>query len=382
MKIVADSEEILYSIALRACPLVGDVNFMKLVSVTGSAKETWKLSKSVLQEISGIGTQISKGIGDDTFLKFAEKELLFCEKNNIKVRLRHQNQLPMLLSECPDAPAVLYQKGDFNENLKLISIVGTRKMTAYGKKFIEELSEVLRNKNVLIVSGLALGTDGYAHQQALNHNIPTVGVLAHGLHMIYPAVHEKMSKDILENGGALLSEFNSSEKPDREHFLQRNRIVAGISQFTIVVETAFGGGSMSTVSYANQYNREVLALPGRFGDKYSQGCNMIIAQNKAKILASFQDVLDELGDNYPSVKQPQLFEPKEIEVEERLKPAYQLIAENSPISLDDLSLKLEMPPFKLLPILLDLELLGYIKALSGKQYAICLLYTSPSPRDS
>ena len=369
-KIVADSEEILYSIALRACPLVGDVNFMKLVSVTGSAKETWKLSKSVLQEISGIGTQISKGIGDDTFLKFAEKELLFCEKNNIKVRLRHQSELPRLLSECPDAPAVLYQKGDFNENLKLISIVGTRKMTAYGKKFIEELSEVLRDKNVLIVSGLALGTDGYAHQQALNHNIPTVGVLAHGLYMIYPAVHEKMSKEILENGGALLSEFNSSAKPDREHFLQRNRIVAGISQFTIVVETAFGGGSMSTVSYANQYNREVLALPGRFGDKYSQGCNMIIAQNKAKILASFQDVLDELGDNYPSVKQPQLFEPKEIEVEERLKPAYQLIAENSPISLDDLSLKLEMPPFKLLPILLDLELLGYIKALSGKQYAV------------
>jgi len=135
-------------------------------------------------------------------------------------------------------------------------------------------------------------------------------------------------------------------------------------------ETAFGGGSMSTVSYANQYNREVLALSGRFGDKYSQGCNMIIAQNKAKILASFQDVLDELGDNYPSVKQPQLFEPKEIEVEERLKPAYQLIAENSPISLDDLSIKLEMPPFKLLPILLDLELLGYINALSGKQYAV------------
>ena len=265
---------------------------------------------------------------------------------------------------------MLYQKGDFNENLKLISIVGTRKMTAYGKKFIEELCEVLRDKNVLIVSGLALGTDGYAHQQALNHNIPTVGVLAHGLHMIYPAVHEKMSKDILENGGALLSEFNSIAKPDREHFLQRNRIVAGISQFTIVVETAFGGGSMSTVSYANQYNREVLALSGRFGDKYSQGCNMIIAQNKAKILASFQDVLDELGDNYPSVKQPQLFEPKEIEVEERLKPAYQFIAENSPISLDDLSLKLEMPPFKLLPILLDLELLGYIKALSGKQYAV------------
>lgn len=365
-----DTEEILYSIALRTCPLVGDVNFTKLVSAFGSAKEVWQLSKKDLQAVFGIGTQISKGIGDEQYLRFAEQELDFCHKNNILIRLKHQEQLPKLLTECADAPSILYQKGNFDENRKLVSVVGTRKMTTYGKRFVEDLAEFLKDKNVTIVSGLALGTDGCAHQEALRNKIPTVGVLAHGLHMIYPVAHQKMAKEMLENEGALLTEFTSRHKPDREHFLQRNRVVAGLSLFTIVVETAFGGGSMSTISFANQYNREVLALSGRFDDKYSQGCNMVIAQNKAKILASFQDVLDELGENYPDIKQPQLFDPKEIELEENLRPIYQFIADNSPVSLDDISLKMNMPPFRLLPILLDLELLGYIKALSGKQYVV------------
>ncbi|MDO4763677.1 MAG: DNA-processing protein DprA [Flavobacteriaceae bacterium] len=364
----AELEEIVYSIALRACPLVGDVNFMKLVSSTGSAKETWNLSKSMLREVSGIGTQISKEIGNDSYLDFAEKELKFCEKNNIKIRLRHLNQLPKLLMECSDAPAILYQKGDFDENRKLVSVVGTRKMTNYGRKFIAELMEQLEGKNITIVSGLALGTDACAHQEALNHSLPTIGVLAHGLHTIYPSAHSVMAREMIEKGGALLSEFNSNHKPDREHFLQRNRVVAGLSGLTIVVESAFGGGSMSTVSHANGYNREVFALPGRVSDKYSQGCNLIIAQHKARIISSFQDILDELGDDEP--RQTQLFAPKEIELDENIKPIYRVIEENSPISLDDISLKLDIPAFKLLPILLDLELMGYIKSLSGRQYAI------------
>ena len=365
-----NTEEILYSIALRACPHIGDMKFMKLVSEIGSAKEVWQLSKKDIQGVFGIGSHISKGIGGEEYLRFAEEELDFCEKNDIRIRLKHQGQLPVLLSECEDAPSILYQKGDFDENRKFVSIVGTRKMTTYGRRFVEELVDFLKDKNVSVVSGLALGTDGCAHQEALTNKIPTIAVLAHGLHTLYPSAHQKMAKEILNNQGALLTEFTSRHKPDREHFLQRNRIVAGFSLFTIVVESAFGGGSMSTVSFANQYNREVLALPGRFDDKYSQGCNMVIAQNKAKILASFQDVLDELGDNYPQVKQAQLFDPKEIELEENLKPIYQFIAENSPVSLDDISLKMDIPPFRLLPILLDLELLGYIRALSGRQYAV------------
>lgn len=365
-----NSEEIVYSIALRKCNLIGDATFAKLVSKTGSAKETWHYPKEKLQEIDGIGKSICKEIGDENHLRFAEKEFDFCEKNNLKIRIKHLDQLPKLLSECSDAPAVLYQKGNFDENRKMVSIVGTRKMTSYGKKFLEELLEFLKDKNVTIVSGLALGTDGYAHQESLRNGIPTIGVLAHGLHTIYPSVHEKMAREMLERGGALLTEFHSFQKPDREHFLQRNRVVAGLSMFTIVVESAFGGGSMNTANYANQYNREVLALPGRFNDKYSQGCNKIIAQNKAKILSSFDDVLDELGENYPSVRQPQLFSPNEVELEERLKLLYEIISEKSPISLDEISDKMNVASFKLLPMLLDLELLGYIKALSGKQYSL------------
>lgn len=361
-------EEIIYSIALRRCPLIGDVNFMKLVSAVGSAREVWQVSKSLMKEIEGIGSQIIKEIGNEKYLKFAEEEWDFCEKNQIKVRLRHLGELPKLLSECADAPAVLYQKGDFDENRRMLSIVGTRKMTAYGKRFVEELTEKLQGKNITIVSGLALGTDGMAHQEALKNRLPTLGVLAHGLYKVYPSVHAKMAKEMLENGGALLSEFNSRQDADREHFLQRNRVVAGLSEMTIVVESAYGGGSMSTATYANQYNREVFALSGRMTDKYSQGCNLLIAQNKAKIISSYQDILDELGEN--QLPQPTLFAPKDVDLNDELKPIYKIIEQNAPISLDEISEKLDIPTFKLLPMLLDLELLGYIKALSGRQYAI------------
>ena len=184
------------------------------------------------------------------------------------------------------------------------------------------------------------------------------------------AENKKLAQEMIENGGAIISEFNSTDKPDREHFLQRNRIIAGFSSITIVVETAFGGGSISTVSYANGYNREVYALPGKISDKYSQGCNLIISQNKARIISKFQDILDDLGIDKESVRIPSLFETKTIKLNKEAQPIYDCIAENIQISLDDLSEKLEIPPFKLLPILLDLELKSYIKALSGKQYRI------------
>ena len=363
-------EEHLYSIALRASPLIGDVNFIKLIQATGSAKETWYLSKKLLQKIDGIGAKISSSIGDDTFLKFAEKELEFCLKNNIQIKLRHQKELPKLLSECDDAPAILYQKGNYDDTLTPISIVGTRNITNYGKTFVQELIEVLKDKKVMVISGLALGTDGNAHAEAIKNNIPTMGVLAHGLHLIYPSQHKKMAQEIIEKNGALITEFNSTHKPDREHFLQRNRIIAGFSPITIVVETAYGGGSINTVTYANSYNREVYALPGKITDKYSQGCNLIIAQNKAKILSSFNDILDDLQLNESPIQNANLFNYREIKLDKDLQPIYNCIHENQPISLDDLSIKLDIPPFKLLPILLELELKSYIKALSGKQFIV------------
>ena len=365
-----NDEEYLYAIALRASPFVGDVNFMKLIGAAGSAKDTWKLSQKLLQKIPGIGDKISRSIGDESLLKFAEKELEFCRKNNIQIKLRHQNELPKLLSECNDAPAILYQKGFYDESLIPVSIVGTRNITAYGRTFVEELLAAFKGRSLLIVSGLALGTDGCAHAEAIKNGISTVGVLAHGLHTFYPSQHKKLAQEMITNGGALLTEFNSSEKPDREHFLQRNRIVAGLSPVTIVVETAFGGGSISTVSFANDYNREVYALPGKITDKYSQGCNLIISQNKARIINDIKDIMNELGMRTLKPKTGNLFENKTVKLNNEFQSIYDCIAKYGQISLDDLSENLSIAPYKLLPILLDLELKTHIKALPGKQYCI------------
>jgi DNA processing protein len=221
------SEETLYSVALRHCPLIGDIIFRKLVAEAGSAKEVWNLSKSGLKNIFGIGKKISLEIGNADHLKFAENELKFCEKNNIKINLRHQNDLPILLNECEDAPAILYQKGNCNPSLKPLSLVGTRNITSYGKHFINDFLEEVKHRNIQTISGLALGVDTEVHQVSIAQNISTIAVLAHGFHTLYPSKNRKLADKILEENGVLFSEFNSSQKPDRENFIQRNRIIAG-----------------------------------------------------------------------------------------------------------------------------------------------------------
>lgn len=363
------SEEALYSVALRHCPLVGDVIFRKLVGEVGSAKEVWELSKSGLKDIFGIGKRISLEIGNPDHLKFAEKELKFCENHNITINLRHQNSLPSLLNECDDAPAILYQKGKFEASLKPVSIVGTRNITAYGKHFIHDFMSELP-KNTVTVSGLALGVDTEVHQTSLANQIPTIGVLAHGFHTFYPAKNRKLSEKIIEENGVLFTEFNSSQKPDRENFIQRNRVVAGLSTATIVVETAFGGGSMSTATFATNYNREVYALPGKITDKYSQGCNQLIFQNKAAAISTISSLIDQLGFSKNEAMIGDLFPSSEIRIQLTEQQEYILtgIDKNTPISLDDLSGKMNVAAYKILPDLLQMEISGYIKALSGRQY--------------
>ncbi len=366
------SEENLYSIALRHCPLIGDVIFRKLLREVGSPKEVWELSKSGLQNIFGIGRKIAIEIGHTDHLKFAEKEIAFCEKNNIKINLRHLGDLPTLLNECEDAPAILYQKGDLDFTRKAVSIVGTRNISAYGKMFIQDFLDAVKTEKFVTVSGLALGADAEVHEISIKNNIPTIGVLAHGFHTLYPSRNRKLSQKIIEENGVLLTEFNSSQKPDRENFIQRNRVIAGLSPATIVVETAFGGGSISTATFANNYNREVYALPGRIDEKYSQGCNQLIYQNKAAAISTISSLIEQLGFQEDGEKMGELFPTSEIKV---LLPDHQLNILNAldrkiPFSLDDLAQKLEIPAFKILPDLLQLEILGYIKALSGRQYLV------------
>jgi DNA processing protein len=364
------SEEHLYSIALRECNFIGDINFFKLVRSFGSAKNVWESTKKALSKTDRIGTRTVSDIGNSEHLKFAERELLFCEKNSIKINLRHQNELPFLLKECDDAPAILYQKGNFDPSLKAVSLVGTRNITAYGKKFIEDFFDEAKSHPFISISGLALGVDKEVHEHSLQHQIPTIGVLAHGFHTLYPSKNRKLSEKIIEENGGLLTEFNSSRKPDRENFIQRNRIVAGISPSTIVIETAFGGGSISTATFANNYNRDVFALPGKITDKYSQGCNHLIFQNKATAISTIKDLLNLVGFNDPKDKMEELFPYSEtsIQLSENQELIYQNIAANPHVSLDDLADIISVASHKILPVILELELLGKVKSFSGRQF--------------
>lgn len=362
------NDEILYSIALRHCNNIGDGNFKKILDHFGSAELAWTAHKNEFKKISGIGPKTISEIGNIEHLRFAEKEIIFCDKNLIQVLVRNQANYPKHLNHCDDAPAILYIKGNYDDSRQSVSIVGTRNMTSYGKHFIDELISYLKSKNITTISGLAYGVDAYAHELSIQNDIPTTAVLAHGLHMLYPAKHKNLAEKIIENNGAILSEFNSTGQPDREHFIQRNRVIAGLSKTTIVIESAFGGGSMSTVTFANDYNREVFALPGKVTDKYSQGCNLLIAQNKAECIVSAKDLVEKI------ITEP--YQQLDLFKKNRERPpisgitkiVLDIINDKITIHLDDIIALTNLPSHQLLPILLDLELKEYIKSSAGRQY--------------
>ncbi|MGX9986712.1 DNA-processing protein DprA [Soonwooa purpurea] len=359
--------EHLYAIALQNCHQLGNLNYRKLVEEFGSAEQVWNLPKSTLKQIFGIGNKRTEEIGSQKHLDFATKELEFCEQNNITALTIQDADYPFLLKECPDAPSVLFVKGQLPQ-AKYISIVGTRNMTSYGKQFINDFLTELPSSQMATVSGLAYGVDAHVHEKSLALNIPTLAVLAHGLHMIYPSKHQVLANRIIENGGAIISEYTSKSKPDRENFLQRNRIIAGFSQQTIIVESAFGGGSMNTANFANDYNRDVYALSGKLNDKYSQGCNLLISQNKAQIIHSVADLVQNCSPNQSNTTN--LFTqiiPMNINnpIHQNI---YNFIHDKMSISFDDLLSETQKNPQELLSILLEMELLGYIKSHSGKNY--------------
>lgn len=366
------SSEHLYSLALRRCANIGDVNFKKVVAASGSAENAWNSSKSRLKEIFGISSVIVREIGQAEHLRFAENEIKFCERNQIQILLRHQGDFPALLDDCHDAPAILYQKGKINAPFQNLSVVGTRNITTYGKSFVEQLFSSLNGKNINSVSGLALGVDTKVHEESIKNNVPTIAVLAHGFHTLYPAKNRNLSEQILENQGALLTEFTSEDQPDREHFIQRNRIIAGISPQTVVVETAFGGGSVSTVAFANSYNREVFALPGKITDRYSQGCNQLIFQNKASAVSTISGLITELGLDKTAENMESLFPKAEHlpKLSEEQNTIYQLIRNSPSVSLEDLEEQSNWPTHKILSLVLDLEIFGLVKAFSGRRFSI------------
>lgn len=363
-----EENNLLYTLALLNVDGIGDVLAKKLIAHCGSAKNVLNEKKQQLQKIPGIGKVLVDAIKKENHLQKAEKELDFIVKNNINCSYFLDKDYPEYLKHCYDGPVLLFQKGNIDlKNKKIISIVGTRQITAYGKSVIEKLIEDLKEYNPVIVSGLAYGADIYAHKMALKHGLQTIAVLAHGLDMIYPAAHKKYAEQLLQNGG-LLSDYWSKTNPDRENFVKRNRIVAGISQATIVIESAEKGGSLITADIANSYNRDVFAVPGRITDTYSAGCNKLIKTNKASALTSAKDIVYLLNwEKEESVKkelQKKLF----IELNETEQKVVDYLLKEGKQELDTIALHCSLPIYKIATILLNLELKGAVKPLPGKLF--------------
>lgn len=362
-----NNDEIIYLLALQKAKGIGSINAKKLIKHCGSAKAVFKEKQQNLVKIEGIGSFKLKGLKEKSLLLLAEKEYLFAKKNNIKITSFVSDDYPLLLQNAVDSPIVYFEKGKINfKNKKIISIVGTRNMTNYGKSFLEKLFDEIKEFNPLIVSGLAYGVDIYAHRLAIKNKLQTVAVLAHGLNQIYPKIHHKEATQMLKNGG-LITEFWSTSKPDRENFIKRNRIVAGISQATIVIESAAKGGSLITADIANSYNRDVFAVPGRVTDLFSAGCNNLIKTNKAAMLTSAKDLIYILNwdmKETPKLIQKELF----IELDQTEEKIYNYLLNEGKQSLDMIALHCNLPIFKISGILLNLELKGVVKPLHGKLF--------------
>jgi DNA processing protein len=356
-------------IALTLINGVGPSRAKKLLAYCGSETAVFKEKKANLLKIPGIGKIHAEAIlNKDIFFK-AESELKFVEKNGIELLFFSDKNYPFRLKQCDDAPVLLYYKGNANLNCeKIVSIVGTRNNTEYGKQICHELIQGLKLHNVLVISGLAYGIDILAHKASIANDLPTVACVAHGLDKVYPLVHKSTAEAMLEKGG-LITEYRSGTIPNKENFPARNRIIAGLSDATIVVEAAISGGALITAEIANSYNKDVFAVPGNIGNTYSSGCNHLIKTNKAALLESVKDIEYVLGWNEPVFKkvvQQQLFIDLSLEEENIVA----VLRENGAQQIDILCALTKLPVSKASSLLLNLEFSGIVKALPGKIYQL------------
>ena len=362
--------DLLYTLALQHVPNIGDITAKKLIAHCGSAEAVLKERKQNLLKIDGIGSVILGELNGTQHLVEAEKELSFIKDNDIKVFYFEAEDYPEKLKHCIDGPIVLFRSGNVNlKKQRIISIVGTRKITTSGIAFCEDLVEKLAVFNPVIVSGFAYGTDITAHKAALKHNLQTVACLAHGLNQIYPAVHKKYMVDMEKNGG-FFTDFWSSDKFDKNNFLKRNRVIAGLSEATIVIESAEKGGSLVTADIANSYNRDVFAVPGRTTDSQSIGCNNLIKQQKAHMLTTALDVPYILNWKLENDKKPAIQKQLFVELDETEKVIYNYLKEHDKQQLDIIAINCNMPIFKIASVLLTMELKGVIRPLPGKLFEV------------
>jgi len=368
-------EEKIYAIALGLIPGIGSINARQLISYCGGAKAVFQKKVTHLEKVPGIGAYVINVLKSNaivSYLKDAEAEYNFCKKHQIQVLCYYDTEFPKRLHHCKDAPYLIYKKGNADLNAaKIVSIVGTRKATIYGQTITDGIVESLAPYGVVVVSGLAYGIDGIAHKKALEVQLPTVGVLAHGLDQIYPSAHRQLADRIVADNGALISEFRFQTKPDKQNFPSRNRIVAGMSDATIVIESPAKGGSLITADIAQSYNRDVFAVPGRVNDKFSEGCNNLIKQNIAALIHSGEDIIQLLGwhlntyKEIPKPKQRSLFVDLD-DNEQRIVNYLQVV--NEPQHVDDINYKVDLPNSSISMALLSLELKGVVHSRPGSCY--------------
>jgi len=357
-----------YKIGLTLIDSIGDLTAKKLIAYCGGVEAVFREKRSALLKIPNIGQAAAEAVLTQNVLSQAEQEIAFIQKRNINALFFLDAEYPERLKYCDDSPVMLYCAGKMDLNRqRTVSIVGTRSATPHGKKFCEDLVEQLKNRNVSIISGLAYGIDITAHKAAVKHGIETCAVVAHGHDRVYPALHSGVLDKMYENGG-LVTEFVSGTNPDRENFPKRNRIIAGLSDAVVVIESAKKGGSLITAEIANSYNRDVFAVPGRLSDEYSKGCNWLIKSNKAVLLESTKDLEYIMGWEEKGQKpgaQKQLF--LTLKPEERI--LVDLLSEQK-LGIDMLCLKSQLSTSKVAATLTNLEFSGIVTCLPGKVFQL------------
>jgi DNA processing protein len=360
-----------HKIALGLIPGVGDINARKLVSHLGSVEAVFNESYRNLVKIPGIGTSLARYICDRSYLEVAEKEAEYVTKNHITTYFYLDNDYPFRLKQCDDSPVVFFFKGTCSlDTSKVLGVVGTRSATSRGKEICEKIIGGLAviHPELLIVSGLAYGIDIASHRAAISANLSTLGVLAHGFKTIYPSIHRSTAEAMLKNGG-LLTDFISDTLPERNNFIKRNRIIAGLSDAVLVVESGIKGGALITADIANSYNRDVFAVPGRPDDQWSAGCNAMIKNNKAALVESAEDIEYLLGWK-PEKSKPEIQKTLFLELDETEQGIYNLISKEGELTIDQICRTLNVPVFRLSAQLLQMEFKGLVRCYPGNVYRL------------
>lgn len=362
------NNDLLYQIALTRVPGIGDIHAKSLAGIYSQAEKIFKAPKKELENIEGIGTVRANSIKKFNDFNSCEAEIGFLNKYHIRPLFINDPAYPKRLLNCYDSPVLLYYRGNADLNVdKIISVVGTRNHSDYGKYVCEKLVEDLSTENILVVSGLAFGIDTIAHKTALKNNLPTIGVLAHGLDRIYPHQNKTLAKQMTQQGG-LLTDFCSGNKPDKQNFPKRNRVVAGICDALIVIESGKKGGSLITAELANSYNKDVFAIPGRTIDNKSEGCNYLIQNNKASLVTNAAELMQFMNwkaePRRQAIQQKQLF----IELTADEKKVVELLQSRANCGIDELFLRAGISSSSIAAALLSLEMQGVIVALPGKMY--------------